>query len=242
MSETIDKFSRQDLFELLGEKYAPVKIIAGLQELAKSDPDINQNVEDDAKEFSIDICDRLEKLFSLAQTTLDKSKLLGGESNLANIQTQAIESVSEQLHLAGVSRETFKAFLDIVAGKTVAQALAVHQFEQELFDEITSELDVRSLQRRTEQGFDEIAFIYQLAKNPEIRQQITQEYGLKTGDEVKQQVQTLTTAATVGFDPKAFLDELGVPTSEKKSTQPATIQDLKNLTRSLLSEKLQSPA
>ncbi|MBN3890069.1 MAG: hypothetical protein HWQ43_13150 [Nostoc sp. JL31] len=42
MSETIDKFSRQDLFELLGEKYAPVKIIAGLQELAKSDPDINQ--------------------------------------------------------------------------------------------------------------------------------------------------------------------------------------------------------
>jgi len=59
------------LFELLGEKYAPVKIIAGLQELAKSDPDINQDVEDDAKEFSIDICDRLEKLFSLAQTTLD---------------------------------------------------------------------------------------------------------------------------------------------------------------------------
>jgi len=47
-----------------------------------------------------------------------------------------------------------------VAGKTVAQALAVHQFEQELFDEITSELDVRSLQRRTEQGFDEIALDY----------------------------------------------------------------------------------
>lgn len=40
MSETIDKFSRHDLFELLGEKYPPVKIIAGLQELAKSDPDI----------------------------------------------------------------------------------------------------------------------------------------------------------------------------------------------------------
>ncbi|MBW4457346.1 MAG: hypothetical protein KME55_34400 [Nostoc indistinguendum CM1-VF10] len=86
------------------------------------------------------------------------------------------------------------------------------------------------------------SFIYQLAKNPEIRQQITQEYGLKAGDEIKQQVQTLTTAATVSFDPKAFLDELGVPTSEKKSTRPATIQDLKNLTRSLLSEKFQSPA
>ncbi|MHC5748552.1 MAG: hypothetical protein ACYTXT_43275, partial [Nostoc sp.] len=199
-------------------------------------------VDPNAQEFPVDISDRLEKLFNLAQATLDKSKLLGGSGNLANIQTAAIESVSEQLHLAGVSRETFKAFLDIVAGKTVAQALAVHEFEQELFDEITSELDARSLQRRTEQGFDEIAFIYQLAKNPEIRQQITQEYGLKTGDEVKQQVQTLTTAATVGFDPKAFLDELGVPTSEKKSTRPATIQDLKNLTRSLLSEKFQSPA
>jgi uncharacterized protein (DUF2236 family) len=98
------------------------------------------------------------------------------------------------------------------------------------------------LQRRTEQGFDEIAFIYQLAKDPQIRQKITQEYCLKTEDEIKQQVQTLTTAATVGFNPKAFLDELGVPTLEKKSKRPATIQDLKNLTRSLLSEKFQSPA
>ncbi|MBW4457582.1 MAG: hypothetical protein KME55_35775 [Nostoc indistinguendum CM1-VF10] len=140
------KFSRAELFELLGEKYSVEKIIAGLQELAKEDPSINP----DALQFDVEVSDRLDRLFNLAQSTLDKSKLLGGESSLANIQTQAIESVSEQLHLAGVSRETFKAFLDIVAGKTVAQALAVHEFEQELFDEITSELDARSLQRRTE--------------------------------------------------------------------------------------------
>ncbi|MGF1938633.1 MAG: hypothetical protein RM347_030455 [Nostoc sp. ChiQUE02] len=232
------KFTRAELFELLSASYSPEQIIAGLEQLAQSDPAVDPN----AQEFPVDISDRLEKLFNLAQATLDKSKLLGGSGNLTNIQTQAIESVSEQLHLAGVSRETFKAFLDIVAGKTVAQALAVHQFEQELFDEITSELDVRSLQRRTEQGFDEIAFIYQLAKNPEIRQQITQEYGLKTGDEVKQEVEKLTNTATSGFDPEAFLQELGVPTPEKKSKLPATIQDLKNLTRSLLSEKFQSPA
>ena len=230
------KFTRAELFELLSASYNSEQIIAGLEQLAQSDPAVDPN----AQEFPVDISDRLERLFNLAQTTLDQSKLLGGESNLANIQTVAIESVSEQLHLAGVSRETFKAFLDIVAGKTVAQALAVHEFEQELFDEITNELDARSLQRRTEQGFDEIAFIYQLAKNPEIRQQITQEYGLKTGDEIKQQVQTLTTTATPGFDPEAFLQELGVPTPEKKSTQPTTIQDLKNLTRSLLSKQTQS--
>lgn len=120
--------------------------------------------------------------------------------------------------------------------------MAVHQFEQQLFDEITSELDVRSLQGRTEQGFDEIAFIYQLPKDPEIRQQITQEYGLKTGDEVKQEVQNLTQTATSGFDPEAFLQELGVTTPQKKSQPPTTIQDLKNLTRSLLSNKFQSPA
>ncbi|WP_392530100.1 hypothetical protein [Nostoc sp. C117] len=240
MSDSI--FTRAELFELLSANYKPEQIIAGLEQLAQSDPAVDPN----AQEFPVDISDHLEKLFNLAQATLDKSKLLGGSGNLANIQTGAMDMdmdmATEQLHLAGVSRETFKAFLDIVAGKTVAQALAVHEFEQGLFDEITSELDARSLQRRTEQGFDEIAFIYQLAKNPEIRQQITQEYGLKTGDEVKQQVQTLTTGATVGFDPKAFLDELGVPTSEKKSKRPATIQDLKNLTRSLLSEKFQSPA
>jgi hypothetical protein len=236
MSNSI--FTRAELFELLSASYSPEQIIAGLEQLAQSDPAVDPN----AQEFPVDISDRLEKLFNLAQATLDKSKLLGGSGNLANIQTGAMEMATEQLQVEGVSRETFKAFLDIVAGKTVAQALAVHEFEQELFDEITSELDARSLQRRTEQGFDEIAFIYQLAKDPKIRQQITQEYGLKTGDEIKQQVQTLTTAATVGFDPKAFLDELGVPTSEKKSTQPATIQDLKNLTRSLLSEKFQSPA
>ncbi|BBD63278.1 hypothetical protein NIES2109_61280 (plasmid) [Nostoc sp. HK-01] len=231
-------FTRAELFELLSASYSPQQIIAGLEQLAASDSTIDPN----AEQFPVEISDRLERLFNLAQKTLDQSKLLGGGSNLVNIQTQAIESVSEQLQIEGISRETFKAFLDIVAGKTVAQALAVHQFEQELFDEIRSELDARSLQRRTEQGFDEIAFIYQLAKNPEIRQRITQDYGLKTAQEIRQEVQTLTNSATSGFDPKAFLDELGLPTSEKKSIQPTTIQDLKNLTRSLLSKQLQSPA
>ncbi|MBN3947333.1 MAG: hypothetical protein HWQ38_13010, partial [Nostoc sp. NMS7] len=169
-------FTRAELFELLSASYSPQQIIAGLEQLAASDPTVDPN----AEEFPVEISDRLERLFNLAQATLDKSKLLGGSGNLANIQTGAMDMATEQLQLVGVSRETFKAFLDIVAGKTVAQALAVHEFEQELFDEITSELDARSLQRRTEQGFDEIAFIYQLAKNPEIRQQITQEYGLKT--------------------------------------------------------------
>ncbi|MCC5662145.1 hypothetical protein LC608_35610 [Nostoc sp. XA010] len=229
-------FTRAELFELLSANYSPQQIIAGLEQLAASDSTVDPN----AEEFPVEISDRLEKLFNLAQATLDKSKLLGGSGNLANIQTGAMDMATEQLQLVGVSRETFKAFLDIVAGKTVAQALAVHEFEQELFDEITNELDARSLRRRTEQGFDEIAFIYQLAKDPSIRQQITQEYGLKTGDEIKQQVQTLTTTATVGFDPEAFLQELGVPTPEKKSTQPTTIQDLKNLTRSLLSKQTQS--
>ncbi|RCJ42011.1 hypothetical protein A6770_35475 [Nostoc minutum NIES-26] len=229
MSETQDKFSRKDLFELLSEKYSTEKIIAGLQELAKFD----SSIDPEAEQFSINVVDRLERLFNLAQTTLDQSKLLGGGSSLVNIQTQAIESVSEQLRIEGVSQETFKAFLDIVAGKVVAQAFAVHQFEQELFDEIKSELDVESLQQRTQNGFEEIAFIYQLAKNPEIRQQITKDYGLKTGIEIKQEVQNLTETSTPGFDPEAFLQELGVPTPEKKSTQPTTIQDLKNLTRSL---------
>lgn len=231
------KFSRAELFELLGEKYSTEKIIAGLQELAKEDPSINP----DDEEFDVEVSDRLDRLFNLAQTTLDKSKLLGGGSSLANIQTQAIESVSEQLRIEGVSQQTFKAFLDIVAGKVVAQAFAVHQFEQELFKEIKSELDVESLQQRTQEGFEEVAFIYQLAKNPEIRQRITQEYGLKTGVEIKQEVQNLTETSTPGFDPEAFLQELGVPTPEKKSTQPTTIQDLKNLTRCLFQKQIQSP-
>ncbi|AFY45744.1 hypothetical protein [Nostoc sp. PCC 7107] len=53
MLETQDKFSRQDLFELLSEKYSSETIIAGLQELAKSDPSINLNLEDDVKAFSV---------------------------------------------------------------------------------------------------------------------------------------------------------------------------------------------
>ncbi|MBD2302598.1 hypothetical protein H6G80_31320 [Nostoc sp. FACHB-87] len=233
-----DTFTRQELFELLSASYPSEKILAGLQELAKTDPSIDP----DGEEFDVEVSDRLERLFNLAQKTLDQSKLLGGGSNLANIQTQAIESVSEQLQIEGVSRETFKAFLDIVAGKAVAKALAVHQFEQELFNQIKSELDVESLQQQTQAGLEEVAFIYQLAKNPEIRQRITQDYGLKTAQEIRQEVQTLTNSATSGFDPKAFLDEIGVPTPEKKSTQPTTIQDMKNLTRSLLSKQLQSPA
>ncbi|MBD2302869.1 hypothetical protein [Nostoc sp. FACHB-190] len=231
-------FTRAELFELLSASYSPQQIIAGLEQLASTDSTIDPN----AEHFPVEISDRLERLFNLAQKTLDQSKLLGGGSNLANIQTDAIESVSEQLQIEGVSRETFKAFLDIVAGKAVAKALAVHQFEQELFHQIKGELDVESLQQQTQAGLEEVAFIYQLAKNPEIRQRITQDYRLKTAQEIRQEVQTLTNSATSGFDPKAFLDELGLPTPEKKSIQPTTIQDLKNLTRSLFQKPLQSPS
>ncbi|RUR76153.1 hypothetical protein DSM107007_47400 [Nostoc sp. PCC 7120 = FACHB-418] len=146
-----DTFTRQELFELLSASYPPEKIIAGLQELAKTDPSIDPNGE----EFDVEVSDRLERLFNLAETVIDQAKLLGAGGSLTNLETQAINKTVEQLKAQGISGETFRAFLEIAAGTTVAQAFAVHNFKSQLFDDISQELDVQLLQERTQAGVEE---------------------------------------------------------------------------------------
>src|SRR5690349_718190 len=140
-----DTFTRAELFELLSASYSAEKIIAGLQELAKTDPSIDP----DSEEFDVEVSDRLEKLFNLADTVIDQAKLLGAGGSLSNLQTQAINTAVQELQAQGITQETFKAFLEIAAGTTAAQAFAVHSFKTQLFDDISQELDVQFLQERT---------------------------------------------------------------------------------------------
>jgi hypothetical protein len=223
------KFTRQELFELLSASYPPEKIIAGLQELAKTDPSIDPNGE----EFDVEVSDRLEKLFNLAETVIDQAKLLGAGGSLTNLETQAINKTVEQLKAQGISGETFRAFLEIAAGTTVAQAFAVHNFKSQLFDDISQELDVQLLQERTQAGVEEISLIYQIIKDPQTKEKIITEYGLKTPQQLKNEVQTLTETFTPEFDALKFFEEVGLPVEEKKSVQPKTIQDLHSLTKQL---------
>ncbi|BAB78143.1 hypothetical protein ACN23B_27235 (plasmid) [Anabaena sp. FACHB-709] len=224
-----DTFTRQELFELLSASYPPEKIIAGLQELAKTDPSIDPNGE----EFDVEVSDRLERLFNLAETVIDQAKLLGAGGSLTNLETQAINKTVEQLKAQGISGETFRAFLEIAAGTTVAQAFAVHNFKSQLFDDISQELDVQLLQERTQAGVEEISLIYQIIKDPQTKEKIISEYGLKTPQQLKNEVQTLTGTSTPEFDPLKFFEEVGLPVEAKKSVQPKTIQDLRTLTQHL---------
>jgi hypothetical protein len=225
-----NKFTREELFELLSASYSPEKIIAGLQELAKTDPSIDPNGE----EFDVEVSDRLEKLFNLAEIVIDEAKHLGSGGSLSNLQSQAINTAVQQLQAQGITQETFKAFLEIAAGTTVAQAFAVHNFKTQLFDDISQELDVQFLQERTQAGVEEIALIYQIIKNPQTKEKIIQEYGLKTSAQVQTEIQTLTQTSTPEFDALKFCQELDLPVGEKKSVQPKTIQDLRSLTKHFL--------
>ncbi|MBD2255119.1 hypothetical protein [Nostoc parmelioides] len=223
------KFTRQELFELLSANYSPDKILAGLQELAKTDASIDPNGE----EFDVEVSDRLERLFNLAETVIDQAKLLGAGGSLTNLETQAINKTVEQLKAQGISGETFRAFLEIAAGTTVAQAFAVHNFKSQLFDDISQGLDVQLLQERTQAGVEEISLIYQIIKDPQTKEKIISEYGLKTAQQLKNEVQTLTETSTPEFDPLKFFEEVGLPVEAKKSVQPKTIQDLHLLTKQL---------
>lgn len=223
------KFTRQELFELLSASYPEEKIIAGLQELAKTDPSIDPAGE----EFDVEVSDRLEKLFNLAETVIDQAKLLGAGGSLSNLQTQAINTAVQQLQAQGITQETFKAFLEIAAGTTAAQAFALHDFKTQLFDDISQELDVQFLQERTQAGVEEISLIYQIVKDPETKKKIISEYGLKTPSQIQTEVKKLTQTATPEFDALKFCEELGLPVEEKKSVKPKTIQDLRSLTQHL---------
>lgn len=227
MSE--NKFTREELFELLSASYAPEKIIAGLQELAKTDPSIDPAGE----EFDVEVSDRLEKLFNLAETVIDQAKLLGAGGSLTNLETQAINKTVEQLKAQGISGETFRAFLEIAAGTTVAQAFAIHNFKTQLLEDTLQELDVEYLQECTQAGVEEITLIYQILKDPETKKKIISEHGLKTPSQVQSEIQTLTQTATPEFDALKFCEELGLPVEEKKSVKPQTIQDMRSLTQHL---------
>lgn len=223
------KFTREELFELLSASYSPDKILAGLQELAKTDPSIDP----DGEEFDVGVSDRLERLFNLAETVIDEAKRLGAGGSLSNLQSQAINTAVQQLQAQGITQETFKAFLEIAAGTTVAQAFAVHNFKTQLFEDISQELDVQFLQERTQAGVEEIALIYQIIKDPQTKEKIISEYGLKTPQQLQNEIQILTETSTPEFDALKFFEEVGLPVEEKKSVQPKTIQDLRSLTRHL---------
>ncbi|BAT56941.1 unknown protein (plasmid) [Nostoc sp. NIES-3756] len=224
-----DTFTRQELFELLSANYSPDKILAGLQELSKTDPSIDPNGE----EFDVEVSDRLEKLFNLAETMIDQAKLLGAGGSLTNLETQAINKTVEQLKAQGISGETFRAFLEIAAGTTVAQAFAIHNFKTQLLQDTLQELDVEYLQECTQAGVEEITLIYQILKDPETKKKIISEHGLKTPTQVQSEIQTLTETSTPEFDPLKFFEEVGLPVEAKKSVQPKTIQDLHLLTKHL---------
>ncbi len=228
-------FTREELFEYFGGQYSVELVMKALQELSLADDSINP----DAEEFPATITERLEEIFQAVEGALDKHKLLtaNGSTNIAPIEEIAVELAGDHLD---IPKEVFKGFVEILAGRTIAQATVIHQFTNQLFKDVQGELQARSLQDATQETAEQVAFMMQLIQNPQTRQQIAQDYGLKPNHQVATELKTVTNTTTefnpTNFDPDAFLAEVS---DGKKSITPGlkmTIPDTKSLVKSLLSQ------
>ncbi|MEH2201235.1 hypothetical protein [Nostoc sp.] len=227
-------FTRSELFQNFEGEYSTEQVIQALSKLAEIDKQVDPNSES----FDESIVEQLEDIFGIIQDAVDKQKLLATSgSSLTSVEDLAVELAGDRLD---IPKEVFKGFVEILAGRTIAQATVIHQFTNQLFKDVSGELQTRSLQETTQETAEQVAFMMQLIQNPETRQRIAQDYGLKPNHQVATELKTVTNTTTefnpTDFDPDAFLAEVS---GKKKSITPGlkmTIPDTKSLVKSLLSQ------
>ncbi|MBN3875177.1 hypothetical protein [Nostoc sp. JL23] len=222
-------FTRSELFQNFEGEYTTEQVIQALTQLAE----IDKQIDPSAELFDESIVEQLEDIFGIIQDAVDKQKLLATSgSSLTPVEDLAVELAGDRLD---IPKETFKGFVEILAGRAIAQATVIHQFTNQLFKDVQGELQAQSLQETTQETAEQVAFMMQLIQNPETRQRIAQDYGLKQNHQVATELKTVTTTTT-DFDPDAFLAEVS---DEKKSITPGlkmTIPDTKSLVKTLLSQ------
>jgi hypothetical protein len=224
-------FTRSELFQNFEGEYTTEQVTQALSKLAEIDKQVDPN----ASTFDESIVEQLEDIFGIIQDAVDKQKLLATNgSSLTPVEDLAVELAGDRLD---IPKEVFKGFVEILAGRAIAQATVIHQFTNQLFKDVQGELQAQSLQQTTQETAEQVAFMMQLIQNPQTRQRIAQDYGLKPTSLVVTELQTTLTNDTTDFDPDAFLAEVS---SEKKSMitpgLKMTIPDTKSLVKSLLSQ------
>lgn len=221
-------FTREDLFLYFSDRFAREKITQALQELAKVDEAINP----DAVEFDGSIVERMEQIFKVIDDAIASNKQLLGTSDLAAIEQTAI-NLAERRSI-NIQVDTLKGLIEILDAEAAVEAVSLFQRRKVIREGVLNQLETNALASANEQAAKRMDALNRLCSDPEVLDQILQDYGLLPAADSDKQYLELTASCSIDFDTDAFLSEVS---SEKKS-QPKTVGDTQRLAKSLITRSL----
>ncbi|MBW4675917.1 MAG: hypothetical protein KME52_18420 [Desmonostoc geniculatum HA4340-LM1] len=221
-------FTREELFEYFGDRYSPTQIHEALSELAKHDVIINP----DAEEFPATITERLEQVLQVVSDAIASNKQLTGSSDLAQIEQTAINLATERDFAIPI--DTLKGLIEILDAEAAVEAVTLFQRRKAIREGVLNQLETNAIAAANEQAAKRMDALNKLCSDPEVLDQILQDYGLLSSTEADRQHLELTASCSLDFDTDAFLAEV----SSEKKLLPKTVGDTQRLAKSLITRSL----
>jgi|GEM_PF-6079089 hypothetical protein len=218
-------FSRRELFEYFSDRYTEAQVVKALQVLAKYDASIDP----DSVMFQASITEQLEGAFDVGEKALDSSPSL----SLFDAAEVAIEaSEKRQLNL---DPRIFNELIYIVAERAIARAVALHSFENAVFDSASTQLNAEQLEKIRDKNDRQIKAFQLIANDDERINKILEEYGVNSQQQTEEWITTYERVLEEDedFDPEAYLTELnlvvGEPSAKKSLNKSQSRKLIKHL-------------
>jgi hypothetical protein len=221
-------FTREDLFLYFSDRFTEEKIIQALEELAKVDEAINP----DAVEFDGSIVERMEQIFKIIDDAIASNRQLPGTSDLAAIEQTAIRMAGDRS--INIEVDTLKGLIEILDAEAAVEAVALYQRRKAIREEVLNQLEAGELVKANVAAAKRMDALNQLCRDPEVLDQILQDYGLLPVTEAGKQYIELTASCSLDFDVDEYLAEV----DEGKKILPKTVADTQRLAKSLITRSL----
>ena len=221
-------FTREELFIFFSSRFTEQQIKNALAKLAEFDSEINP----DADEFHGSIVERMEAIFKVIDEAIASTKQLTGTSDLAQIEETAINLANQRA--INIPVDTIKGLIDILDAQATVEAVTLFQRRKAIREAVLTQLETNALAEANHQAAKRIDALNQLCNDPEVLDQILQDYGLLTNVESEKQYLELTASCSLDFDVDSFLAQV----SNEKKLHPKTVGDTQRLARSLVTSCL----
>ncbi|MBH8566749.1 hypothetical protein I8748_32135 [Nostoc sp. CENA67] len=223
-----ETISRQELLQYF-DKYEPAKIDEALLRLGQ-DPS--------QKNYPLVIADRLDRAFMLIESALAKQEEAGLTGDLAQLQNLAFEMASSQ---TDIPQQIFAELIEVVTGKAIVQGAVLGKLSNLITEQVYQDTTADFLANKIDATGADIAALYEILQDPQKRNQILQQHGLKTDTERQAETLVQATSSTAEFDPDAFLKEteakkFGQEPTNGSKFRPKTSKDIQKMSLAILTE------
>lgn len=223
--------SRQNLLAYFN-KYQPEQIDQALTKLGQ-----------DPKQPTIPvaIANRLEYAFSLIESALAKQKESGMTGGQAELQSLALDIAAGQIN---IPHQIFSELIEVVTGKAIVQGTVLGRLSNIITEQVYQDTTADYLANKIDSTGADIAALYEILQDPQKRDSILRQYGLKT--EIEQQAQFImqkTCSNEEEFNADEYLRQvsakkfaIGTNSQKQNIWSPRTSKDIQKMTTAILKQ------